>query len=93
MEETREDISNQDLEGTSYESSQDETLKREEGDTRKYRLWKLKLKRTKIIRAKSQMWFMWICLSLNLVPRTLQLANKDPKESDKEAYMEKMKEE
>ena len=90
MEDSREEISEDHLsEGMSGKSRKDETLGGE-GDTSR-RIWKLKLNRTGILMTKGKIWFLWLCLALDVVPRTLQTANKDPKASNKDEYMEEMK--
>ena len=51
------------------------------------------MNRTNILKVKGRVWFLWICLALDLVPKTLGVKIKDPKASDKQNYTEEMKEE
>ena len=90
-ENTRED-SEIHQEGISAESIEDETYIGEEDEVLKHRIRKARYKRTKIIRNKGKVWFLMICLSLDLIPRMLILLNEDLKESDR-GYMEEMRKE
>ena len=74
--------------GTSGTSMKDETQREEESTSRK--IWKLKINRTGILKVKGRVWFLWLCLALDVVPKTFQANNKDPKASDKENYSEEM---
>ena len=81
-----------DREGDSEESFEDET-QTGEGDMMIYRCKRrVKFKRTNLIRSKARIWFLMLCLSLDLVPKTLAPSNKDPKERELD-YTEEMREE
>ena len=77
---------------TSGTSTKDETRKEGKEDISR-KLWKLRINRTSILKVKGRVWFLWLCLALDLVPKTLSVKLKDPKASDKSNYSDEMKEE
>ena len=77
------------LEGVGEESLEDDSQTEEGSTTLKRRLRKLRFKRIHLVQSKSKIWYLMLCLSLGVVPKTLIPSNRDPKASD-QGYTEEM---
>ena len=85
--------SSEHLAGVSDESFKDTSLATEEvSPAFRRRVRRLRFKRINLVRSKSKVWMLMICLSLGVVPRTLMPCNRDPKASE-DGYTEDMKRE